>query len=208
MLKIIYKPIEKILLNKHYSYRNSIQDVTLITNNCLGGYLYDRLGKKFISPTINLQFPRFTDYIKFCNNLDYYLKRAEFTKVDNLPIDIIEYFHGYDVEPNFPFGKLDDIYICFQHYSSYEDGVKKWNERKNRINWEKISLIAVIENNQPLEIIDEFYKLPYRKVLISTRKVNDNRVYNLGLSKGEMWFSKYHIFYQCFDKVDYREIFK
>ena len=55
-------------------YRNKYinHDVSIISMNCTGGILYHDLGLKFLSPTINLFF-RAEDFIKFCENLDYYL---------------------------------------------------------------------------------------------------------------------------------------
>lgn len=51
------------------------------------------LGERFNSPTVNLFF-KAEDYLKFLENLDYYLKQA-----------LVE----VESEKNYPVAKLDDI---------------------------------------------------------------------------------------------------
>ena len=55
-------------------YRKIFQnkDISIISMNCTGGILYHDLGLQFRSPTVNL-FMRAEDFIKFCENLEFYL---------------------------------------------------------------------------------------------------------------------------------------
>ncbi len=63
-IRALIAPMRKIGLNN--------KDFTIISNNCWGGYIYDRYGLKYMTPTIGgIFFP--DDYIKFISNLDYYL---------------------------------------------------------------------------------------------------------------------------------------
>ena len=48
------------------------RDFTIISNNCWGGFIYDIFGLKYQTPTIGTYFFS-EDYVKFVNNLDYYL---------------------------------------------------------------------------------------------------------------------------------------
>lgn len=62
-----------------------------------------------------------SDFIKFVNDLDYYLS---FTPV-------------VEMGEKYPIGTLDDIKIFFMHYDSCEDALQKWEDRKKRVNPQK-----------------------------------------------------------------------
>ena len=47
-------------------------DVTIISANCNGGIVSHDLGLQFRSTTVNLFIPA-EDFVKFCENLPYYL---------------------------------------------------------------------------------------------------------------------------------------
>lgn len=68
------------------------------------------------------------DFVKFLENIDHYLKTdINFLKNSDKP---------------YPVGLLDDVYIEFVHYHSETEVLKKWIERKNRINWNNVCYIA------------------------------------------------------------------
>ena len=54
-------------------YKNNLRkrlkndNFTILASNCAAGIIYNRLGKHFLSPIINMWF-RQADYIKFCIN--------------------------------------------------------------------------------------------------------------------------------------------
>lgn len=48
------------------------KEISIISTNCIGGVLSHDLGLQFKSPTVNLFF-RAEDFIKFCENLEYYM---------------------------------------------------------------------------------------------------------------------------------------
>ena len=90
---------------------------SLLTENCMGGYIFHQLGLPFSSPTINMMI--YSDqYKKMILNFDYY--------INLIPIPTID--------PNFPHipcAKLDDIILPFTHYNSTEEGIQAWEKRKN-----------------------------------------------------------------------------
>ena len=50
------------------------KDISIITNNCLGGKLAHDFGLMLNSPVVNMQMiPE--DFVQFCGNLDFYLKK-------------------------------------------------------------------------------------------------------------------------------------
>ena len=95
--------------------------MTIISSNCNGEFIYYDMGLKFMSPTINLSFDM-NDYVKFLSNLKWYLEQ-----------EIVEY---NDERFDYPTGMLGDIEIRFNHYSTFDEAVSKWNERKKRVNWD------------------------------------------------------------------------
>lgn len=82
-LKMIYKMLCKIQyeLKKYANKRYEMQirrrlkndNFSILCSNCIGGVIYHRLGKQFLSPTINMWFCQ-GEFLKFVENLPEYLK--------------------------------------------------------------------------------------------------------------------------------------
>ena len=112
---------------------------TIISNNCTGGVVSHELGMEFKSPTVNLQIlPE--EYPRFCQNIHRYME-TELTAdadMDGHRDMIIKMFGGV---PDFPFGRLDDILVCFQHYLTFENAKAKWNERRAKMDYDHIGYI-------------------------------------------------------------------
>lgn len=75
------------------------------------------------------------EYIKFIYNLKYYIESdIEFIEIEDSK------YSDYLKKIQYPglIAKIKDIEICFLHYSSKEEAIKKWNRRKARINWDNI----------------------------------------------------------------------
>lgn len=125
---------------------------TLISSNCIGGLLYHDLKHEFLSPTVNLFYDTAEDYIKFCENLKYYIS-----------LDMIE----VDSDYSYPIGQIGDIKLHLVHYKSFNEAKEKWNKRKQRINFDKIFIISTDRNGLYDELLERFDKLPYKKVLFS-----------------------------------------
>lgn len=128
---------------------------TIISSNCNGGIIYHDLKLPFNSPTINLSMDT-DDFIKLVSNLKYYLEQ-EIVEVED---------KNYD----FPCGMLEDIKIRFNHYNTFEEAVNKWNERKNRINWDNIYVMGIDGDNATYESLKKFDELPYENKVIFTYK--------------------------------------
>lgn len=128
---------------------------TIISSNCNGGIIYHDLNLPFNSPTINLSMDT-DDFIKLVSNLKYYLEQQIIEVEDK----------NYD----FPCGMLDDIKIRFNHYKTFEEAVEKWNERKKRIDWNKIYIMAIDGDKANYESLQRFDKLPYKNKVIFTHK--------------------------------------
>lgn len=128
---------------------------TIISSNCNGEMIYYDMGLPFYSPFINLSFDM-NDYMKLLKNLKYYMSLSIKPSEDN----------SYD----YPTGMLGDIKIHFNHYDSFETAVQKWEQRKKRIDWENLFILAIDGDNCTYESMEEFNKLPFKNKVMFTGK--------------------------------------
>lgn len=126
---------------------------TIISSNCNGEYWYYDMKLKFLSPTINLSFDM-NDYVNMLENLQWYMEQPI------LPYE--------DKRFEFPTGLLGDIEIRFNHYKTFDEAVKKWEERKQRINWDNLFVLGIDGDNCSYETMQRFDKLPYKNKVIFT----------------------------------------
>lgn len=154
MLSLI-KRVEWRLYKEIKRRRLKNSNPTIIASNCNGGIIYHDLGLKFNSPTINLSMDT-DDFIKLVSNLKYYLEQ--------------EIYEIKDENYDFPCGMLEDIKIRFNHYKTFEEAVDKWNERKKRINWDNIFIMAIDGDNATYDSLKNFEELPYENKVIFTHK--------------------------------------
>lgn len=162
MFKNFYYTQKRRILSRIVKKKVDFSKISLISQNCIGGIIYHDANQRFLSPTVNLYIlPK--DFIKFVNNLDYYLSLTPNVKM------------GKD----YPIGTLGDIKINFMHYSSPEEAVEKWEERKQRINFDKIFVIMVERDGFDDEDFKEFLKIKYPKILFTRNEkhISNNSVY-------------------------------
>lgn len=126
----------KIFRNKLDRSRLTNENFTIISNTCIAGKIYHDLGLKFLTPTINL-YIKPEQFVKFCSNLKYYL---------NQPIVQVKGNYKY------PVGQIEDIFLYFKHYKTFDEAVTKWNERKSRIVWDNM---FVMMTDRHLDIENE-----------------------------------------------------
>lgn len=142
--------IRKPFIQKAKSEYNLKHTPSIIASNCIAGEIYNDLGLKFMSPTINLFFNA-KDFLKFVLNLKYYTaQKLVFIK---------------NTAGDYPLGQLDDIYVHFLHYKTAEEAAEKWYERCKRIDYENI---YVIMSDQDLS--DDDFQL-FQDISIAKRKI-------------------------------------
>lgn len=134
-------------------------DFTVISQNCIGGVLYHDLEMKFLSPTINL-FMRAPDFIKFVQNLEYYLCH--------------ELIMAWGEE--YPIGYLDDVVLFFQHYTTCSEAKEKWEERKRRVCWDKIIVLCTDMEGFTEKEFNEWKTIKYPKLLFTTQDFQDDGI--------------------------------
>lgn len=156
-----------VLYNKYYlptiinrfilRNKNRNTDFSLLTANCMGGYIYHQLGVKFASPTINLMMSQ-KDFYKYIANIDYYngLK-----------------FQDLGFQGGVPVGLLGDLTINFTHYKSFDDGANSWYKRAKRINPHKLYIIATDRDGVSYDDIKTLASIKCAKLLVFTAKQYD-----------------------------------
>ncbi len=143
---------EQILYKKRKRKKLDNLNFSIIASNCVGTIIYHDLNLPFLSPTINLTI-EMNDFVRFAENLKWYMEQ-----------ELVE-IKG---EKGCPAGMLGDVKIHFVHYDTFEEGVQKWEERKERINWDNLLLIGSERDGCTYETIQRFDKLPYKNKLILT----------------------------------------
>jgi len=147
------------------NYRKNLKNTTfsLISGDCLGGVMLHDLHMKFTTPTINLwMYPK--DFIKFVGNLKYYMNKK------------MIFIHEKGI--SYPVGCLDnDIKVYFKHYADEHSALEKWNERKNRLNYNNIFVIMTDANGFNEEDLKEFNKIKYPHVVFTHKKFNGKNTF-------------------------------
>lgn len=127
-------------------------DLTIIASNCSGTFMYYDLKLPFLSPTINLSI-EMNDFVKMVENLKWYMEQ-ELTETES--------------KEKYPIGLLGDIKISFIHYKTFEEAMEKWEERKQRINWDNLFIIGTDKDGCTNETMKRFEGLPYKNKVLFT----------------------------------------
>ena len=123
---------------------------TIFSQNCFGGVVYHRFGLPFYSPTINMSIDN-RSMMNFLSDPKKYIDSE------------LQFLQNYGPNGGYPiFSLCKDWFSHFNHYGKLgADFAKaKWNERKQRINWNNV--IAFVNTGNP-KILDEFDELPFAK---------------------------------------------
>jgi uncharacterized protein (DUF1919 family) len=157
-----------VLYNKYYPptvinrmrlrKKNHNNSFTLLTANCMGGYIYHQLDVPFQSPTINLMMLQ-PDFYKLILNLPQYLSM-------NLADSGIR-------GGRCPVGKLGDLTVFFTHYADFEDGASAWEKRAQRVNYDNIFIIATDRDGVTEEDILKLSTVKCKKIICFTAKKYD-----------------------------------
>ncbi len=140
---------------KYVEYIRSCYDYsrptpTIICSTCIGGMISHNLGLKFMSPTVNIwMIP--SDLVKFVSHIDRYVNAPIVFKKSN----------------DYPIGKIEDITVYFQHYTTEEEARKKWDERKKRIDKDNLYIITD-DKNLTSEEITTLRNVSYKRLVIFT----------------------------------------
>ncbi len=163
--------------DRRYRRLNHQSDVTFISQNCIGGVLYHMLGLQFASPTINM-FIEDESFVKLAENPGHYF---------SLDAEPYEECHvdANDSGLCYPVIKVDDIFLCCQHYANCEDAVQAWNKRRLRVNYNKMYAICCSWNlHERADWVERINHLPYPSVIFTTESFGLSRCVKL---VGDKW---------------------
>ena len=152
----------------------SRERISIVCNNCIGGFLLHDLGLRFDTPTINMFFHEL-DFFDFVEHLNYYIKQP----LIKIPTP---FYNGNELD--YPVailrgeGKLRDLELHFLHYSSFDEAQEKWETRKQRLNFEDLYVIWTFVG---MDYNEELYKraenLPVKKKVFFVNHPVDNEKY-------------------------------
>lgn len=162
----------------------------LLTNNCLGGFLYHDWGMNFVTPIINLQMDNGT-FIRFCEALPESLN----WEIKELNIEDRKFYSRFDREDNpFPVGEFEGGLIYFQHYHSFSEAVDSWKRRSLRFKeWlesgKEINVVMTC-SQYTNEEKNAFMNLPFSKklILVENGIEKGEGVWSLRIRRGKAWF--------------------
>lgn len=152
-----------MLYRKRQVRRIQNHSPSILSFDCVGGVISHDLRMQFNSPTVNLFFDSYDDFIDYVSDLRYY------TGVEVLECEPC-------VSPSgeiYPIGILPgdaehrDVKIHFLHYHSFSEARQKWVERTCRLNFDNL---AVIMQAAELDerLLARFTAIPIsRKVIIA-----------------------------------------
>lgn len=148
-------------------------DVSILCNNCTGGFILHDLGLRFDSPTINMFFHSL-DFFDFIEHFDYYIKQP-LVQIDNPRYD--------DDAPDYPVAILSggdtlrDLELHFLHYKTFEEADEKWRLRKSRLHPESLYVMwTFMGMEQDEEIYERAVNLPAKnKVFFVNHQVNKEK---------------------------------
>lgn len=149
-----YYPPQILFRNKQRK-RLKNKKFTLLTGNCIGGYLYHQLGLPFMSPTINMMILN-QDFLKMIKNLKYYMSI--------IPIPCVD-----ERYPDVPSAKLGDIILHFTHYDTCEEGIAAWEKRKKRIDYDNLYII-ISDIDLSKDDIEELRQVNCKKLVAMTKE--------------------------------------
>ena len=146
------------LISKRFQRNLRNDSFTILSSNCIGGVIYHRLGKQFLSPTINMWF-RQPDFVSFCLHLDYYLQQK------------LSFYRGEESYPTAELRGTDEIptiRLYFNHAKTEEEAEAAWEKRKPRIVRENLFIVLYKLDGVTVEQLKRLETVPCRgKVLLS-----------------------------------------
>ena len=160
------------------------RDVTIISQNCIGGVFYHDMQLPFSSPTINL-FIKEPDFVRFVLNLQHYMDCKLIMRWDE----------------EYPVGVLDDIEIHFMHYDTCREAKEAWERRAHRINLKKILVLATDRNGFDQATFELWKQIPYPKVLFTAQA-------EFGTDRNSVYFPQYEAQGFVPDLIPQREFYK
>ena len=157
---VIFKKIDRFI-SKQAQKKLCNDQFTIICSNCIGGVIYHRLGKQFLSPTVNM-FIKEPDFVEFCLHLDYYLTQELSFLESDLPYPL-------GVLPG-DGDQIPDITLHFNHDTIPENAKANWDKRKMRINRDNLYIILYNLSGVTVQQLRQLEHVPCKNRVVLTSK--------------------------------------
>lgn len=132
---------------------------TILSSNCMGGVIYHRLGKQFLSPTINMFFAQ-PDFVNFVLFLDYYLDQD---------LHFIETDRGFPVaELQGNGAEIPTIRLNFNHDKIPDTAIANWEKRKKRIHRDNLFVMLYKLDGVTIEQLKSLETVPCKGRVVFT----------------------------------------
>lgn len=152
--RLVKPEYDRFLAKRRARLRRS--DFSIICANCIGGVMYHDLGLEFLSPTVNLTISM-PNLVKMAGNLKWYMEQPLTEQTTDEPYPVARLGEGDDA-----------VQVNFLHYDTFQDAREKWEERKRKINYDRLVLVGVEKQECSYEILRRFDGLPWPNKLIFT----------------------------------------
>ena len=160
-------------------------NLTIISNDCWGGNMYNLLGMRFNSPFINC-IVEINEYLTMLEDLKYYINSELKMERD-----------GDIYKCQAPIGYLGEgdrkIHIRFNHHIKFEQAKKDWDRRKARVNFNNI-FVKININDGDSTKMEKFKSLQLANKVAFVPKdfhIYTSRLYNGNLKGGIESFPAY-----------------
>ncbi|MCM1519313.1 MAG: DUF1919 domain-containing protein [Lachnoclostridium sp.] len=128
--------------------------VTVISNNCWGGFMMKECGMAFYTPFVGL-FMFDDDYIRMLEDMNVLSKPLRFISREQSRHVITE-------KKDYPIGVIGDgIEIHFLHYKSAQEAAEKWAKRVSRIDKDNMIVKFGDEDGWREDLMRRFEALPF-----------------------------------------------
>lgn len=166
----------KYLKNLRSKYSEDLRSVlpknpSIISNNCLGGFISQDLDLPYLSPIAGLYF-FFPDYIEFLSDLE-----ANITS-DITFVKESKYLLGNQriaqAKHTYPVGLLNGKFeIHFLHYKNAKEAEIKWSRRLDRFDINNLVVLGTELDLCTKKDIKAFDELPFERKVFLTREVHE-----------------------------------
>lgn len=177
IVKIEVFSLPDLDLEAYMKIKNS--NLSIVSNNCWGGVVYNRLKLQFLTPFINM-YELDEDYLKIAGSLQKYLSSE---------LECVGEGYNEIQKIRYPICQLNDVKLYFNHYSSFETAKEKWDIRKKRLNWDNLFIMMFTDD---IRNAREFCRLPYKKkVCFTPFELDEEAAFYIDM-KGNKSFNGYN----------------
>jgi uncharacterized protein (DUF1919 family) len=138
-------------------------DFTIVSSNCLGGRIYQRIERPYNTPFVGV-FLHAPCYLRLVENLEASLAEPLCFMGESR----YESANETCRETPYPIAQLGDAEIHFLHYADEEECRSKWTARLARMDFDRVFLTFTDRDHCTREHLEAFDQLPYANKLCFT----------------------------------------